>query len=588
MQKSLLQGIVGAVCNRPSLWKQCASKRQPQPHLRAIAFALLLASALFAARPHSLYAQFGPEICDDGIDNDSDFLVDYQDPDCDTSDDDRDGIADLAEGNLVVDSDADGAPDARDADSDNDGAPDGTEGHDDNRDGEPDRVLAGRDSDGDGLDDAYDPDQGGASAPLPDHDGDGTPDWRDPDDDGDAVATAAEDVNQNGTPVNDDTDGDGIPDYLDADDDNDGLLTCSEDGNGDGNPANDDGNRDGIPDFRQPNDNVRGIVWRDQNGDGERALTDPFLPNFQVTLLDGPTLTPHLTTTTTITGWYQLVAPAGGEYLVEFKPAARLLPTLRDQGVNEATDSDILPVGTARIGRSARLTFGYGGLALNVDAGFLRPANLSVYAFNDLNRDGTRQVGEALVAGTTVILLDNNSSEVRRSAADNGGEMLFPDLLPGVYTLDITPPATYLVDRAQLLLAPLAPSDELLYEVPLYLNPKAVTFVGFTARYQEQRIAVSWTTAAELQTQGYHLYQSIDDIFSHARRVTTDLIPSQGSAGGDYQVMLPYNPAYQPPLVRFHFWLVEVETNGEQLHYGPIRVANPGSLLLLPIIQGGE
>jgi hypothetical protein len=113
-----------------------------------------------------------------------------------------------------------------------------------------------------------------------------------------------------------------------------------------------------------------------------------------------------------------------------------------------------------------------------------------------------------------------------------------------------------------------------------------VTFVAFTARYQAASIQVSWTTAAELQTQGYHLYQSDDDIFSHARRVTTDLIPSQGSAGGDYQVTLPYNPVYQPPLVRVHFWLVEYETTGEQLRYGPIRVANPGSLLLLPIAHG--
>jgi hypothetical protein len=53
-------------------------------------------------------------------------------------------------------------------------------------------------------------------------------------------------------------------------------------------------------------------------------------------------------------------------------------------------------------------------------------------------------------------------------------------------------------------------------------------------------------------------------------------------------VTLPYNPVYQPPLVRVHFWLVEYETTGEQLRYGPIRVANPGSLLLLPIARGGK
>ena len=538
----------------------------------------------------ALYAQFGPEICGDGIDNDSDFLVDYEDPDCNTSDDDQDGITDIAEGNLTADSDLDGDPDSRDLDSDNDGVPDAVEGHDANRDGVADVLPRGVDADSDGLDDAYDPDQGGTVAPLPDGDGDGTPDFRDSDDDEDSIPTVAEDPNNDGDPTNDDTDGDGIPNYLDADDDNDGLLTRLEDANGDGNPTNDDGNNDGIADYLQANDRVTGVVWRDQNGDGLRSLSDPFVPNVTVVLISALTQTPVVTTTSTITGWYQLTAPTGGEYTVAFLSSSNFLPTLRDQGNNDNVDSDILGVSDSSSsikGRSAILTLGYAGLEQNVDAGFILPAVLNVFVFDDLNRDGTRQVGEALLAGSVVILIDAGSQEVARSAPENNGNIRFANLLPGQYSLEIIPPNLYQVDWLKLLPVPrLTTGDDLRYEVPLYLNAKAVTLTSFTALYQKATIQVDWVTSVELRTQGYHLYQGTDDIFDHAQRMTTAMVLGQGSNGGDYLITFPYDPAYDAPLETVRFWLVETEISGQELRYGPVRVRQiVAPTIFLPVIR---
>ncbi|MEM6336531.1 MAG: S8 family peptidase, partial [Bacteroidota bacterium] len=56
---------------------------------------------------------------------------------------------------------------------------------------------------------------------------------------GDGLQIQFEDVDQDGSFLNDDTDGDGIPNYRDADDDGDGIPTAQEcaDPNGDGNPA---------------------------------------------------------------------------------------------------------------------------------------------------------------------------------------------------------------------------------------------------------------------------------------------------------------------------------------------------------------
>ncbi len=88
----------------------------------------------------------------------------------------------------LLDSDGDGIPDDKDLDSDNDGIPDNIEAQSTQNYVAP----SGVDADGDGLDDAYDPDQGGTPIAQPD------------------------------------TDGDGIPDSIDTDSDNDGYTDCEE------------------------------------------------------------------------------------------------------------------------------------------------------------------------------------------------------------------------------------------------------------------------------------------------------------------------------------------------------------------------
>ena len=124
-------------------------------------------------------------IMDPGGDADADGIPDYLDVD-----DDGDGITTEVERQLVIelhplsfidDLDGDGVPDFYDGDSDGDGILDSIEAHDANSDGVADRVASGIDTDGNGLDDAFDPDDGGVPAPLQDTDGDGVPDYLDPD-----------------------------------------------------------------------------------------------------------------------------------------------------------------------------------------------------------------------------------------------------------------------------------------------------------------------------------------------------------------------------------------------------------------------
>lgn len=85
-----------------------------------------------------------------------------------------------------------------------------------------------RDSDGDTVSDAIEIGLD-INSPL-DSDHDGIIDALDNDDDNDGILTKLEDLNKDGSPINDDTDDDGVPNYLDGNDDGDDYLTITEGG----------------------------------------------------------------------------------------------------------------------------------------------------------------------------------------------------------------------------------------------------------------------------------------------------------------------------------------------------------------------
>lgn len=105
-----------------------------------------------------------------------------------------------------------------------------------------------RDSDDDKVSDAIE--IGIDPKVAQDSDHDGKIDALDSDDDNDGILTRNEDINKDGSPVNDDTDEDGVPNYLDANDDGDSLLTITEGGRL-------DSDKDGILDYLDNNDAVK-------------------------------------------------------------------------------------------------------------------------------------------------------------------------------------------------------------------------------------------------------------------------------------------------------------------------------------------
>ncbi len=136
-----------------------------------------------------------------------------------------------------------------------------------------------RDSDGDTVSDAI---EIGMDINSPqDSDHDGIIDALDTDDDNDGILTKLEDLNKDGSPINDDTDDDGVPNYLDGNDDGDDKLTIVEGGLK-------DTDKDGILDYLDKNDgqkNVNNIV--------SKSIEEPIGEPEIIVLFDGDIKVPE-------------------------------------------------------------------------------------------------------------------------------------------------------------------------------------------------------------------------------------------------------------------------------------------------------
>ncbi|WP_200831827.1 gliding motility-associated C-terminal domain-containing protein, partial [Aquimarina sp. AU474] len=184
------------------------------------------------------------------IDNDNDGLDDSLD-----TIDSGSGAGEVITGTALTipNSDSDVNPNYLDIDADNDGIVDNIEGQ---------LTVgyiapSGNDTDNDGIDDSYDPDNGGNSIVPVDTDGntsENLPDYidLDSDDDGESDSIEAYDTNNDGIPeivlANNDADGDGLDDNYDIDDAN---LDPTNNGQTANNPFPDTDNPGGEPNWRE-------------------------------------------------------------------------------------------------------------------------------------------------------------------------------------------------------------------------------------------------------------------------------------------------------------------------------------------------
>ena len=181
-----------------------------------------------------------------------------------------------------------------------------------------------------------------------------------------------------------------------------------------------------------PDASVGNRVWLD-DGDGIQDGGEIGIEGVTVNLYD-PSNT-LLGSTNTDTGGGYSFSPGPGDYYLEFLLPADMAFAPRDQGIDDAADSDV----DLGLGTTSTFTLAPGEVDTTRDAG-LEPAAIGNRVWDDLNADGRQQPGEPGQPGITVRLLDAADSEVVATTTDSGGRYQFLGVATGSYRIEVVPP----------------------------------------------------------------------------------------------------------------------------------------------------
>ncbi|KAB8144837.1 DUF11 domain-containing protein [Chloroflexia bacterium SDU3-3] len=206
-------------------------------------------------------------------------------------------------------------------------------------------------------------------------------------------------------------------------------------------------------------------VWIDTNANGVQDAGENGVDGVTVSLYNGATLVGTATTgdnpatPATETGYYHFAnLYPSTTYTVKLDnaadfttggPLAGYALSVRDQGGNDATDSDADTIGgVPTIG--AAPTGAAGSDTPTYDFGFFQAAALGDYVWLDANADGVQDAGETGIDGVTVSLFTTNGADGIAGNAD--------DTLPVATTVTGDNPATPATEQGFYLFTGLRPS----------------------------------------------------------------------------------------------------------------------------------
>src|SRR5690606_15531719 len=183
-------------------------------------------------------------------------------------------------------------------------------------------------------------------------------------------------------------------------------------------------------------------VWYDANDNGIQDGGESGVSGITVTLFNSVG-TAIDTTTTDGSGNYSFVDLVPGTYSVGFSLPPNHVFSRRDQGMNDANDSD--PARTT--GRTDNTVLDPGENDMTWDAGIMQVASLGDFVWYDSNDNGQQDVGESQVPGVTVLLFNANNNIVAVDVTNVSGQYLFENLYPGDYYVVFTAPAGMVFSR---------------------------------------------------------------------------------------------------------------------------------------------
>ena len=176
-------------------------------------------------------------------------------------------------------------------------------------------------------------------------------------------------------------------------------------------------------------------VFLDLDADGIQDAGEVGLANVTVKLLGADGVTVLGTTTTNASGNYNFADLAPGAYGVQVVRPATYETSPKDQGGNDALDSDANAAGIIAP------TFLYSGdVRTDLDAGLFQRVSLGDRVWLDTDADGVQDAGELGARGVTVNLLNAAGALVSTTVTDVNGAYSFANLLPGTYSVQFVAP----------------------------------------------------------------------------------------------------------------------------------------------------
>ncbi|MEM7536482.1 MAG: SdrD B-like domain-containing protein, partial [Chloroflexota bacterium] len=200
---------------------------------------------------------------------------------------------------------------------------------------------------------------------------------------------------------------------------------------------------------------IGNYVWYDLDGQGDQSDGEPPVWGAQVGLYTSTDVQVGITLTTDANGYYLFEnVPIGDYYLVfntgsisgtdPISPALTVAPAdwvLTGAGTTGDDTNDSDPDGT---GRTSLTSLTAGEVDLTWDAGLVAaptdPAALTGIVWEDLTPNNTYDIGEPLLSGITMQLLDSNGIPIATQQTDSTGTYYFGNLTPGeTYSVVVVP-----------------------------------------------------------------------------------------------------------------------------------------------------
>ncbi len=183
-----------------------------------------------------------------------------------------------------------------------------------------------------------------------------------------------------------------------------------------------------------------------------------------------------------------------------------------------------------------------------------------------------------LIPGVPILALDSAGVKVAQTLTDDAGRYLLAGLPAGILTVALGDLPGYGSVAGQQMIA-FALGDQVDgVNFGIYALPTSAVLQGFSARWEQNAVRLSWSILAGGDVHGFHVWRSLWDGGPY-KRLTHAAVPARGQGGG----LSDYTWADASAAVGPTYWYrLEMVPGGEI--FGPVRVTLTVRRIFLPIL----